>query len=808
MKNNTYWGLFILTLFYNDLSAQINFGTQKILAPDAYSVNSSFACDIDGDNDIDVLAASSSDLTLAWYKNTNGAGLFSSPIIISQTGSSTSQVIALDVDNDGDMDVVSNAGTSGQLTLFKNTGNGQFGSAINIGSNNISKLFAGDMNQDGKIDLVVQGQSNTLTWYKNIDGNGTFSPIQTIASTIYGGFAVSDINTDTFLDIIVASKWYKNDGQGNFDAGKEIDINIVNNGFKKVEAGDLDGDNDNDLVFLTGYGATGNTFWYENTDGKGTFTSHLLKVSRGDEDIAIFDTDNDNDFDIVTVGFDITLFKNISQSTFVASTISTNFPQQVSTGDINGDGNKDLITTRWNYSELGWYENLGLGSFNSIKLINHPINDARAAAYGDLDGDGDLDIISGGSNSIFWSRNTDGNGTFSNPVYLTESLTGLLSLSAKDLDGDNDLDICFSSSNEIAWFKNTNGQGSFSTKITISSDYLNSNSGDIVFADLDNDSDKDIVVANNSMGKLYWLKNANGKGVFSAKQIISDTLNGAWMSFAVDMDGDGDQDIVSSTSLFTNSKVIWYENTNGLGAFSGEKVITKLSIGNRLLDMDVTDIDGDNDFDIVIGYIDGYTISLYWIENKNGNFSNLHYIDSGLNVSSSDGTCIRSCADIDNDGYNDLLVSFGTGLNVYSNLDGQGTFSSGIKLASKGGGTFYTADFDGDRDFDILGTSDDYIFWIPNLSTLITDIESEKISPISSLPIIYPTLVSTDLNIKISNEIFDEYKDQVLSIYDLNGIEIKNNTISSQNIRLNLENLPLGFYVLKVKNYYGKFIKQ
>ena len=84
-----------------------SFSTQSVISTSAVTAFSVYAADIDNDGDLDVLSASDDDNKVAWYENIDGSGTFSAPRIITSTAVGARSVFAGDIDNDGDMDVLS-----------------------------------------------------------------------------------------------------------------------------------------------------------------------------------------------------------------------------------------------------------------------------------------------------------------------------------------------------------------------------------------------------------------------------------------------------------------------------------------------------------------------------------------------------------------------------------------------------------------------------------------------------------------------------------------------------------------------------
>ncbi len=188
-----------------------------------------------------------------------------------------------------------------------------------------------------------------------------------------------------------------------------------------------------------------------------------------------------------------------------------------------------------------------------------------------MDGDGDVDLIAidVGLDKIVWYRNTDGIGTYSPAIMVTNQTDGPLSLFSADIDGDGAMDILSASfmDNKVAWYRNTNGQGDFGAQQIISNTALSARA--VFAADFDGDGDMDVLAGAAASDKVIWFENMDGLGTFGPEQVLSANANGVESVFAIDIDGDGDMDALSGSGA--DLKVAWYENMDGLGTFSAEK---------------------------------------------------------------------------------------------------------------------------------------------------------------------------------------------------------------------------------------------
>ena len=139
-----------------------------------------------------------------------------------------------------------------------------------------------------------------------------------------------------------------------------------------------------------------------------------------------------------------------------------------------------------------------------------------------------------------------GQGLFGAQQVISTNADGAFSVYAADVDGDGDIDVLSASfaDDKIAWYENTDGQGSFGAQQVISTNA--DNCRDVFAADIDGDGDVDVLSASLADDKIAWYENTDGLGTFGAQQIISTNADGAWSVYAADVDGDGDIDVLLS----------------------------------------------------------------------------------------------------------------------------------------------------------------------------------------------------------------------------------------------------------------------
>ncbi len=346
---------------------------------------------------------------------------FSGEILVDTTHA-TKGTLAADIDNDGDMDILSAHLWHDKVLLYKNDGNGNFDTLQYIGAyfpdDDISGFCVADLDNDGDQDVIavyanVSSFYAYIAWYMNI-GNDTFDAPQYIggANSPISSIRIVDMEGDGDLDVLAALKgderivWYDNDGNGNFGTEYHI-IDINADGVINLRSTDLDNDGDADVLAV--FGADNKIAWYEN-DGNGNFGSQQ----------------------IITTGAIGAL--------------------DVYAADLDNDGDADVISASYTDNKIAWYENDGNGNFGAQQVITSGAYGASSVYAADLDNDGDMDVLSAskGDHKVAWYEN-DGNGNFDvYPIGSTKPY-GTVSVYAADLDNDGDVDVL---SNKVAWYRN------------------------------------------------------------------------------------------------------------------------------------------------------------------------------------------------------------------------------------------------------------------------------------------------------------------------------------------------------------------
>ena len=484
-----------------------------------------------------------------------------------------------------------------------------------------------------------------------------------------------------------------------------------------VMTADLDGDGDPDV--LSASKVDNKIAWYQNTDSAGTFGPQRIidatQFALGAVQLTTGDLDGDGDLDVIASTFffnqEIVWYENVDgDGGFSSKKLIAVEPglKSIAIADLDGNGTLDVVaTSSVDGGRVFWHQNIdGRGEFSALQLIDSGVGET-AIKIADLDGDGDADIVTTGSFAgTSWYVNTDGKALFGSSTSISE--IGASSLSIGDLNADGSLDLIGTindvGGNRVAWIENS--RGNFGTYQTISTNVDSPVS--VAAADLDGDGDVDVASASSLDNKIAWYANVDGFGNFGTQIAVANDAQLAASVAVADLDGDGDQDLLSAST--GDSKVAWYENTDSLGQFGTPKLLS--SNAKSIDSVMAADLDGDGDEDALLTYLDGSTSQVLWRENVDGagDFGKNRIILDGVTRASA------SAADLDGDADLDVLVhSLATGILTWYANSGTGTFSQETVISGSAARWYNATDIDGDNDLDLLITSGTGIGWHENI---------------------------------------------------------------------------------------------
>ncbi|MCK5381105.1 MAG: VCBS repeat-containing protein [Candidatus Latescibacteria bacterium] len=340
-------------------------------------------------------------------------------------------------------------------------------------------------------------------------------------------------------------------------------------------------------------------------------------------------------------------------------------------GDYDGDGDPDLYVCNWGGggANNALYRNNGDGTFTDVAseagVLRSIKNQTTSAAWGDYDGDGNLDLYVTDWEGQDWLYRNNGDGTFSNEAEVNVHSQGNeMAVMWGDYDGDGDLDLYLCKFYfDNALYRN-NGDGTFTDVAPAAGVADKRDSEDATWVDTDGDEDLDLYVINREQENTLYRN--QGDGTFEEVSCEAGVRNreigkaGRW----ADYDGDGDLDLF----LANIGANVLYRNENGTFTdVASQAGVRDTKPGWVSYDVAWGDYDGDGDPDLYVASgadSRGGEINFLYSNNGDGTFS----VASGQMPAAPDFSTACAWADYDGDGDLDLyVVNYGRNV-LYRNM--------------------------------------------------------------------------------------------------------------------------------------------
>jgi hypothetical protein len=716
----------------NGTSAPFNGISGIAISPDVLATRCVVLGDIDNDGDLDLLVGNGANHSNRYYLN-DGLGNFSDGINIGIGAYSTHFIALGDMDGDGDLDLVAgNYHQPNRLYLNNGTVNpfdGVAGSDIDSDAKNTRSLVLGDVDNDGDLDIVTGNFNQINRIYFN---NGTTTPFSAAAGNDIGldanntyAVTLGDVDNDGDLDIVAgnlyqANRLYVNSGKADpFKDAIGIDIGLETDGTTSVALGDIDRDGDLDLV-------AGNANYQINKLYLNNGVNHPFYGAEGNDvssdandttAIALGDVDNDGDLDLVAGNYDAVNKLYLNNGTddpfggVIGSDIGSDahLTYAVALGDLDNDGDLDLVVGNNLQTNRAYANNGTSDPFGGVTGIDIGADTyaTTSIALGDVNNDGYLDIVEGNynqTNRLYFNNQINANLSFSSGgaayIDISSDTDSTFDIALGDIDNDGDLDLVAGNAGQANRFYLNNGtsnpfDGVSGSDVGTDTD----NTFAIALGDVDNDGDLDLVAGNHGTNRLYLNGGASSNlfyGVsgndigFGADTTVSIALE--------DIDKDGDLDCIAGNTnqinrlYLNNGTADLFNGVSGIGIGSRSKATYAIALG---------DMDNDGDMDLVTGN-HGQTNMLYFNKSTWSSFNGIAGYDIGHYADyQSNSTQSIVLGDIDNDGDLDLIAGNANQVNLLYLNEGADSFSDGIAIAADIHDTRSVALGDVDRDGDL-----------------------------------------------------------------------------------------------------------
>ena len=359
-----------------------------------------------------------------------------------------------------------------------------------------------------------------------------------------------------------------------------------------VATGDLDGDGSLDIAtaLASGYGVV-----YLN-DGQGHFTDTRL-FGLGSDNIgvdqitvvAIGDMNGDGNLDLVT---NRGAYLNDGAGNFTTLRaligLGSDGIINVALGDLNGDGALDVAAGS-EYGQSAVYLNDGAGNFIAPFTVGAGAYGVSRVAVGDLNGDGYLDLVEGHQQAQSALYVNDGFGNFNTGRPFAPETAGVSQVAVGDLNGDGFLDIVAGRSKQQSTVYLNDGAGNFTAyafgPVAAEITY-------VALGDMDGDDHLDIVVGRPLGQSALYLN--DGAGHFPTAHTFATGTQTTTSLALSDMNGDGALDI--SASVYAGQSAVYLND--GVGAFKTARTFAPDT--HDITSVAVGDMDGDGHLDVVM----------------------------------------------------------------------------------------------------------------------------------------------------------------------------------------------------------------
>ena len=544
--------------------------------------------DFDGDGALDVVTCNETSATLSLLRGTGAGGLL--PATSLAVGSVPTALVAADLDQDGDADVAVSSSAAKKLRLFLGDGaGGLVGGASLIAPSGAkpTRLVATDLDGDGRTDLVAALTNTTSNGGFAVlrgTGGGAFATAELNYSNIVnsGALAAADMDGDGRLDVLSdAGKdsvfIAPGDGAGGFPVP---DGPVMPPGTFSSALGDMDGDGIDDLVSSTAFTFPAAVVSVQHGDGAGGWQPGVEQPATATGPLHLVDLNGDGALDLLGRSPGDALAAALGDGQGGLGPTTTSFSITVvhmAAADIDGDGLLDVIVDGEEPTFFGdpqfqvrVYRGDGTGAFVAYAFLltydlwdpfgGEPKPPHGCVQAGDLDGDGDADVVFSSFQQSRVFLNTGGSLGAGTPIAAGNGYAlGGEALRLADFDGDGKLDLLTVNDSYVSVLHGT-GTGSFGPAVNLAPIQK---AALLEVADVDLDGHLDVIAGRSAGATITVLRN-DGAGGAEARSYFS---FGALRLFVTDADSDGFPDVM--TDAFGGNRLLINQALHGAWADLG-----------------------------------------------------------------------------------------------------------------------------------------------------------------------------------------------------------------------------------------------
>ena len=760
--SNATWSTKLQKAFLGQRNAKslgLKTGTTTTLNISSTSISSTsrriHSADVNGDGYPDAIANNYSLLNI--HFNNRTADPYSSQIVsqLVSPGASIYDIATGDIDHDGDIDIVV-AMYTGTNKLFLNDGSSQpfqGATALTISTDSASSrgINLADMNGDGWLDVVVGNESSVNRLYLNTGVAPFLSGLTGINISVDSDptydIKVADLNNDGFPDVAVSNssvgtKYYLNDKNSDadenpFTAVTGVQISTDSGGY--VDALDLGDVNNDGWVDVVTTGSSTNKVYLNSQNSTTPFdaTTASNTISADTEfgrEIKLRDVDDDGDLDAIVAyqsARDRIYLNNGTSTPFsgisgIEISVDTLDSWGMDVGDVDQDGDLDIMIANDGLDKL-YVNNSPVTPFSATEAVDigTETNKAQQMDVGDVDNDGDLDVVIANDGTAELLLN---NGTLEpfqgvSPILISNKPSAPRSITLVDVNRDGLLDVMVGGASDSVRLTLNDGDASpFSGTGANELSFATTESYVYSFAtgDVNNDGYPDVVLGKILLSsgdgiKTLYLHDKNVDVDSNPYNSIAPISIGvAAQAFAMelaDINSDGNLDLVVGHGKYSGSS----SRINHL--YLGDGDDTPFSAGSTDITTDddftsqieIADVNKDGALDIIVG--NGFNLGgsvsniKVYINDKSGD----PFDTANGQILGSDGLKATGLAigDVDHDSNLDVVsVAYQSRRVMLYPVTGETAFSDivGIEVSedSISSSAVAIADFNNDGDQDIF----------------------------------------------------------------------------------------------------------